>query len=416
MTSYSRKQKIINDPVHGFINIPANLVYELIAHPYLQRLRNIKQAGLTYLVYPGACHNRFQHALGAMHLMTQAIEVLQSKGHIITDEEKEAAQCAILLHDIGHGPFSHTLEHSIVDGIDHEALSLLIMEELNRQLNGRLSKAIEIFTGSYHKQFLHQLVTSQLDVDRLDYLCRDSFFSGVAEGMIGLERIIKMLNVRDDELVVEAKGIYSVEKFLISRHLMYWQVYLHKTVVSAEQLLIRILQRAKFLIRNGDRLFASPPLSFFLTNTVSLHNFICLENQEQCPLQNFTRLCDGDIDSAVSVWATHKDAILSTLCKMLLARNLFKVEMSSTPFGENKIKEQQDRVRKQLSLNNDEVGYFVVHDSVSNKAYTKNDSPIKILHNDEHMEEIIEASDILHSVAFSDVTRKFILCYPKKSY
>ncbi|MDR0661618.1 MAG: HD domain-containing protein [Prevotellaceae bacterium] len=407
------KQKIINDPVHGFINIPANLAYELIAHPYMQRLRNIKQAGLTYLVYPGACHNRFQHALGAMHLMTQAIEALQSKGHEITDEEKEAAQCAILLHDIGHGPFSHTLEHSIVENIDHEELSLLLMDELNRQLNSRLNMALQIFNGTYSKQFLHQLVSSQLDVDRLDYLSRDSFFSGVAEGMIGLERIIKMLNISNGELVVEAKAIYSIEKFLISRHLMYWQVYLHKTVVSAEQLLIKILQRAKELVRNGADIFASPSLNFFLHNAVSIEDFRKTDDSSGNPLEQFAQLTDSDVDCAISVWAKHPDKVLSELCQCLLSRKLFRVEMSNEPFNEERIDKEKRKAQQHLQLSKNDVSYFVTHTDVSNKAYAKSDNPIKILFNNGDLKDVTEVSDILGSVAFSKVTRKYILCYPK---
>lgn len=413
MSIISPKQKIINDPVHGFINIPANLAYELIAHPYMQRLRNIKQAGLTYLVYPGACHNRFQHALGAMHLMTQAIEALQSKGHEISDEEKEAAQCAILLHDIGHGPFSHTLEHSIVESIDHEELSLLLMNDLNKQLNGRLNMALQIFTDTYPKRFLHQLVSSQLDVDRLDYLSRDSFFSGVAEGMIGLERIIKMLNISDGELVVEAKAIYSIEKFLISRHLMYWQVYLHKTVISAEQLLTKILQRAKELSRKGEDLFASPSLNFFLHKTINIGEFKNADNLADSPLEHFAQLTDSDVDCAISVWAKHSDRILSELCQSLLSRKLFRVEMSNNPFDEGRVKEKQQEVRQNLKLSEEDVTYFVTHTDVSNKAYAKSDNPIKILYNNGDLKDVTEVSDILRSVAFSDITRKYILCYPK---
>lgn len=413
MSSFIPKQKIINDPVHGFINIPANLAYELIAHPYMQRLRNIKQAGLTYLVYPGACHNRFQHALGAMHLMTQAIETLQSKGHEISEEEKEAAQCAILLHDVGHGPFSHTLEHSIVENIDHEDLSLLLMNELNKQFNGRLDMALQIFTGTYPNRFLHQLVTSQLDVDRLDYLSRDSFFSGVAEGMIGLERIIKMLNISDGELVVEAKAIYSIEKFLISRHLMYWQVYLHKTVIAAEQLLIKILQRAKELVRNGETLFTSPSLGFFLNRAISIGEFKCMDNLPDCPLGHFAQLTDSDVDCAISVWANHNDKVLAELCQSLLSRKLFRVEMSNEPFGEKTVNEKRLKIQQQLSIAESDVDYFVTHTDVSNKAYAKSDNPIKILFNNGVLKDVTEVSDILEAVAFSKVTRKYILCYPK---
>lgn len=413
MSLTSPKQKIINDPVHGFITIPPNLAYQLFEHPYLQRLRNIKQLGLTYLVYPGACHSRFLHALGAMHLMSEAIETLRLKGIDITDEEHEAAACAILLHDVGHGPFSHTLEHSIVDGVDHEEISLALMSELNRQLDGQLSMAIDIFTGAYPKRFLHQLVSSQLDVDRLDYLSRDSFFSGVAEGMIGLQRIIKMLNVRSNELVLEAKGIYSIEKFLISRHLMYWQVYLHKTVVAAEQLLVAILERAKHLTRSGDPLFASPSLGFFLQGSVNADCFTCPDAQGMSPMAHFARLSDSDVDSAISVWATHPDRVLATLCQMLLSRKLFKVEMANQAFAAERVDEERTKAMRRLGISQAEAQYFVVSATVQNKAYTKTGSPIKILYNDERIVEVMEASDILHSVTFSDVKQKHILCYPK---
>ncbi|MDR0295698.1 MAG: HD domain-containing protein, partial [Prevotellaceae bacterium] len=287
------KKKIVNDPVHGFIEIPAGLVYGLLEHPWLQRLRDIKQMGLSYLVYPGSCHSRFGHALGAMHLMNEAITSIRSKGHSITPEEQEAAMCAIFLHDIGHGPFSHTLEDIIVKSVSHEHLSLMFMKQLNKAMDNRLDMAIRIFEGTYQKKFLHQLVSGQLDVDRLDYLCRDSFFSGVVEGMVGLERIIKMLDVVNDELVVEAKGIYSVEKFLIARRLMYWQVYLHKTVLAADGLLLQILSRARLLVQQGKQLFASPALTYFLASSPSLEEF------ESGTLHLFALLNDSDIDCAI---------------------------------------------------------------------------------------------------------------------
>lgn len=406
------KAKIVNDPVHGFITLPGGLINRLIGHPYMQRLRNIKQLGLTYLVYPGACHNRFQHALGAMHLMSQAIEVLRSKGHTITPNEAEAAMCAILLHDIGHCPFSHALEYNIVGNIHHEELSKLIMCELNAELGGRLDLALAIFDNTYEKHFLHDLVSSQLDVDRLDYLRRDSFFSGVAEGMIGLERIIKMLDVVNDSLVVEAKGIYSVEKFLISRRLMYWQVYLHKTVVAAEQVLVQLLRRAKYLSLQGEKLFASPALNFFLNNTVSYDNFN-YPTDEFTAFEYFINLSDSDVDSAIKVWTYHHDKILSTLARMIVSRQLFRVELSTTPFDKNRIAQIEDETKQYLAIPRNEVDYFVIRDEVSNKAYAQDNQSIIIKYNDGKLEDIFNVSDMLSAKAFNGVTRKFMLAYPK---
>jgi HD superfamily phosphohydrolase len=302
------KKKIINDPVYGFISIPTELIYDLIEHPYFQRLRHIKQLGMTHLVYPGALHTRFHHALGAMHLMKMAIETLRSKDHVITNEEEEALTIAILLHDVGHGPFSHALEHTIVDGISHEDISILLMNKLNIEFKGQLTTAISIFNDTYPKKFLHELVSSQLDMDRLDYLNRDSFFTGVSEGVISSDRIIKMLNVKDDHITIEEKGIYSVEKFLIARRLMYWQVYLHKTVIAAEQMLVKILERSRALTLSGQDLFATPALKHFLTNKLSTEAFT-----EDDHLEIFTRLDDTDIMSAVKVWALHSDPVLSKL-------------------------------------------------------------------------------------------------------
>ena len=409
------KQKIVNDPVHGFINIPTNLASELIEHRYVQRLRNIKQLSLSYLVYPGACHNRFQHALGAMCLMMQAIDVLRSKGCEITDEEAEAAICAILLHDIGHGPFSHSLEHSIISkDVGHEQISAILMHDINMQTDGRLHLAIAIFNNTYHKKFLHQLVSSQLDVDRLDYLSRDSFFSGVAEGMIGLGRIIKMLNVVDDELVVEAKGIYSVEKFLISRHLMYWQVYLHKTVLAAEKILINILRRAKQLSQNGEKLFATPALQFFLTQNLTLDEFVKYFGDE-LPLEHFVNLTDCDIESAIKVWCSHKDFILSKLCQMLINRKLFRCQLSETPFDAEKIEEIRQKTISRFNISDQDVDYFVSHETVSNKAYTPKSENIKILYPDGTLVDIAKVSAILTAAVFSAPTTKYSLCYCKNN-
>ncbi len=404
------KRKIINDPVHGFIDIPGNLVFELLEHPYLQRLRNIKQMGLSYLVYPGADHSRFSHALGAMYLMQQALQSLQSKGIGITPGEAEAATCAILLHDIGHGPFSHTLENTLVENIHHEALSLAFMKSLNTQFGGRLTKAIAIFDGSYPKKFLHQLVSSQLDVDRLDYLRRDSFFSGVVEGMIGVERILKMIDVVNDELVVESKGIYSIEKFLISRRLMYWQVYLHKTVLSADQVLLQLLRRAKTLIAQGANLFASPALLLFLKNRFTIADF-----GRQEILAAFADLDDNDIDCAIKVWRTADDEILSQLSRMLVTRRLFKIEISDKPFDSGYIEKIKEQVRPSLPDVPEALPYFVVTDSISNKAYSDETEKIQIRYGNE-LKDIYEASDMLSAAAFTDATKKYLLCYPKGGY
>jgi HD superfamily phosphohydrolase len=386
------KVKIINDPVHGFITISSPLIFSILEHPYFQRLRNIKQLGLTYLVYPGACHNRFQHALGAMHLMGRALNTLKSKSHEISHQEMEMALATILLHDVGHGPFSHTLESSIVEGISHENISMIFLEHLNREFGGKLELAIEIFSKRYEKRFLNELVSGQLDVDRLDYLRRDSFFSGVVEGMIGLERIISMLDVHDDELVVEAKGIYSIEKFLISRRLMYWQVYLHKTVLSAETILMQIFRRAKYLARNGEKLFASPSLSFFLNNSVDNRMFV-IENTEI--LNHFAMLCDGDIESATMVWTNHPDKILSELCKMLIYRILPRVELSAAPFPKDKIDEKKYAVKQKLGLKDEDIDFFVNTGIVSNTAYSPNKQSILIKYNDGRLLDIFEASDML---------------------
>jgi len=403
------KKKIINDPIHGFIDIPSGLIFELLEHPYVQRLRNIKQMGLSYLVYPGACHSRFSHALGAMHLMCQSLLSLQSKGQNISDEEIEAASCAILLHDIGHGPFSHTLENTIVENISHEELSLAFMKKLNTQFNNRLAMAIAIFDGSYPKKFLHQLVSSQLDVDRLDYLCRDSFFSGVAEGMIGLERIIKMLDVTNDQLIVEAKGIYSIEKFLISRRLMYWQVYLHKTVLSADQILLQLLRRAKLLFARGEQLFASPALCLFLQNQFTVADF-----EQDDILDAFAQLDDSDIDCAIKIWCDSDDAILSQLCRMLTARHLFKIEISDKPFDKTYIEEiKQTALRNVSGLLADNLDYFVITDSIVNKGYDEGNGKIQIRYGKNELRDIYETSDMLSAQAFSGITKKYFLCYPK---
>src|SRR5512133_382460 len=339
MHSARNKKKIINDPVHGFINIPFDIILDLIEHPYFQRLQRIRQLGLTSMVYPGATHSRFQHALGAIHLMGQAISNIQSKGHEITEEEAEAVTIAILLHDIGHGPFSHTLEETIAEGIHHEILSGLFMEELDREFQGGLRMAIRIFRNEYPKKFLHQLVSSQLDMDRLDYLRRDSFFTGVTEGVIGSDRIIKMLNVVNDNLVVEAKGIYSIEKFLIARRLMYWQVYLHKTVLSAEKLMLMILKRAKELAGAKQNLFCTPSLAWFLYEFPSGLSVNRMDPEIRTQLvSQFAQLDDNDIMASAKVWASHPDKLLSILCSKLVDRNLNRIKMQNEPLDEEFVK------------------------------------------------------------------------------
>ncbi len=403
------KKKIINDPVYGFITIPSELVFDLIEHPYFQRLRYIKQLGMTHLVYPGALHTRFHHALGAMHLMRTAIETLCNKGQDITAEEQEAVTVAILLHDVGHGPFSHALEQTIVQGISHEDISTAMMDRLNRDLNGRLQTAIAIFNDTYPKRFLHQLVSSQLDMDRMDYLNRDSFFTGVSEGVISSERIIKMLNVVDDHIVVEEKGIYSIENFLISRRLMYWQVYLHKTVIAAEQLLGKVLKRARELALKGMPLFATPALSHFLVNTINKAAFIADETN----LDIFSKLDDADIMSAIKVWAGCDDIILATLCQNLIDRKLYQVDISNKPIPQH----QTDALVKQAMaiyrISADEAAYFVFTDTIRNNAYRAGDGNIRILMKDNTIKDIAEASDHGSLGTLTKTVRKYIFCYTK---
>ena len=366
----TNKKKIINDPVFGFINIRSELVFDLIEHPYFQRLRRIKQLGLSCLVFPGANHSRFEHALGAVHLMRSAIAILKLKGQEISDDEADAVTIAILLHDIGHGPFSHVLENTLVSDIPHERISLLLMEELNRQFEGKLDLAIRIFKDQYPKRFLYQLVSSQLDVDRLDYLSRDSFFSGVSEGIVGAERIIKMLNVKNDELVIEYKGIYSVENFLIARRLMYWQVYLHKTVISAEYLLINVLVRARELVMNGKDLFTTPILRVFLTNKISLDDFIQNRMIEGKPaLSLFAGLDDNDIFASVKVWQEHPDSILAYLSRCIINRRLYKIKISKKPVPELRLINLKEKIRTHFNVSDQEIQYFLIADTISNSTY-----------------------------------------------
>ena len=404
------KKKIINDPVYGFISIPTELIFDLIEHPYFQRLRYIKQVGMTHLVYPGALHTRFHHALGAMHLMGLAIETLRNKGQEISAEEEEAVTIAILLHDIGHGPFSHALEESIVENISHEDISTMIMQRLNLQFNGRLSMAINIFEGNYPHQFLHQLVSSQLDMDRMDYLNRDSFFTGVSEGVISSDRIIKMLNVVDDQVVVEEKGIYSIEKFLIARRLMYWQVYLHKTVIAAEQTLVKILKRSRELAVRGEEVFTTPALSKFLKKPVSRDAFM----NEDHYLETFASLDDTDIMAAVKVWAMHDDFVLSKLCKDLIHRDLYKVDITNEPPDKAFIAKLTKSAVEKYNISEHEASYFVFEDTIHNKAYKPGDGNIWILMKDGSIKDITAASDNSNLEALAKTVKKHILCYKKE--
>lgn len=403
------KKKIINDPVYGFISIPTELIFDLIEHPFFQRLRYIKQLGMTHLVYPGALHTRFHHALGAMHLMSLAIETLRNKGHLITSEEEEAVKIAILLHDIGHGPFSHALEQTIVEGISHEDISILLMNKLNKQFNGRLSMAIDIFNGTYSKVFLHELVSGQLDMDRMDYLNRDSFFTGVSEGVISFDRIIKMLNIINDHIAVEEKGIYSIEKFLIARRLMYWQVYLHKTVIAAELLLANILKRSRELALNGKQLFATPSLNHFLVKKISKDAFM----NEDHHIEAFAGLDDADIMSAIKVWAGDSDYILSQLCRMLMQRNLYHVDITNEKPAEQLFEQLTDNALKKYPIIKEESGYFVFTDVITNNAYKPGDGSIRILMKNGTIQDIAIASDNSNLEALAKTVKKYILCYTK---
>ena len=403
------ERKIINDPVFGFINIPKGLLYDIVRHPLLQRLTRIKQVGLSSVVYPGAQHTRFQHSLGAFYLMSEAITQLTSKGNFIFDSEAEAVQAAILLHDIGHGPFSHVLEDTIVQGVSHEEISLMLMERMNKEMNGQLSLAIQIFKDEYPKRFLHQLVSGQLDMDRLDYLRRDSFYTGVTEGNIGSARIIKMLDVADDRLVIESKGIYSIENFLTARRLMYWQVYLHKTSVAYERMLISTLLRAKELASQGVELFASPALHFFLYNDINHTEF---HNNPDC-LENFIQLDDNDIWTALKVWSNHPDKVLSTLSLGMINRNIFKVENSAEPIGEDRIKELTLQISQQLGITLSEANYFVSTPSIEKNMYDPADDSIDIIYKDGTIKNIAEASDMLNISLLSKKVKEYYLCYQR---
>ncbi|MFS8617846.1 MAG: HD domain-containing protein [Solitalea sp.] len=406
------KKKIINDPVYGFISIPYDIIFDLLSHPYLQRLRRIKQMALAHLVYPGALHTRLHHALGAMHLMCMALETLRGKGHRITEEEAEAAAIAILLHDAGHGPFSHALEHTIVEGVSHEDISAHIMDRLNEEFGGRLSLAIRIFKGTHKKKFLHQLVSGQLDMDRMDYLNRDSFYSGVSEGVIGFDRIIKMLNVKDDQLVVEEKGIYSIEKFLVARRLMYWQVYLHKTVVVAEQMLIKALHRARKLALEGESLFSTSAFGFFLHHRVSREEFL----SDPQYLDAFLQLDDHDITVSVKAWAQHPDRVLSFLCGGLINRQLLRIEIQKSMPSKQRIAELRRACAKTMDLSGPETEWLVFRGKLRNSAYRETSENIDILIKDGSLADITDASDNFNIKALSKPVEKHYCCYPKQLF
>ena len=402
----SNSSRLFNDPIYGFISIPTGIIFDLIEHPYFQRLRRIKQLGLTNLVYSGANHDRFQHALGSMHLMHQAIKTIRDKGNDITAQEEEGVLIAILLHDIGHGPFSHALEHSIVAGVHHEQISLLFMHRLNEQYGGKLDLAIAIFKNEYSKKFLHQLVSSQLDMDRLDYIKRDSYFSGVEDGEIGSERIIKTLNIKNDKLVVEAKGIYSVENYLVARMSMYWQVYLHKTVLSAEFTLMNILKRAKELAANGTNVSVNINFDKFISNSYYQNDF---ENLEI--LDCFSKLDDVDIMSAIKIWRNHSDLILSRLCNMMLNRQLLKVDIRNSSFSTDELDAKKNAILEKNTLTKEQLNYFVFTDSIKNATYDFKHDGINILHKDGSVREISETADLLNSTGLNGHVEKHYLCY-----
>lgn len=415
MVYLTNKRKIINDPVYGFISIPGDFVFDLIEHPWFQRLRNIKQLGLTSFVYPGATHSRFQHGLGALHLMNMAIATLRDKGVVISAAEEEATLIAILLHDAGHGPFSHALENSIISGITHEDISLLLMKKLDDEFTGRLELAIDIFTGKYSRKFLHELISGQMDMDRLDYLRRDSFFTGVIEGSVGSDRIIRMLNVVDDSLVVDEKGIYSLEKFLIARRLMYWQVYMHKTVLSSESLLVNILKRAKEIAGEGDDLYTTPALRFFLYNNIT-HDDLIREGQFTPSLiaANFTRLDDSDILVCAKYWSDHSDKVLSDLSGRLLRRDLFAIELQNEPFSAKRVDEISTAAREQINFERGFENYYVFTNSISNLTYTPDAPVVKILLKNGNTADISKVSDMFDHQFLSERITKYFLCYPKE--
>lgn len=405
--SQINKLKILNDPIYGFISITNTLIYDLIQHPYFQRLRRISQMGMSYLVYPGAHHTRFHHALGCMHIMQRTVAVLRFKGVEISEEEENALNIAILLHDIGHGPFSHAMEHSIVEGISHEDISILFMDSLNETFDGKLSLAIQIFRGQYHRKFMLQLISSQLDMDRMDYLKRDSFYSGVAEGNINSERLIQMFNVEGDQLVIEEKGIYSVEKFIVARRLMYWQAYLHKTSVAAELILTKILKRAKELTHEGITLEASAPLQFFLQNKIDNENFTA------DVLTKFSRLDDFDIISAIKAWQFADDYVLSELSNMIINRDLPKIKLRAEKADREEVTALRQKAMARLGITEKESKYFVFEGKIKNQAYNKEGEPIHIMLKDRSLIDVVQASDQLNLKALSKPVTKYYVCFPK---
>jgi HD superfamily phosphohydrolase len=403
------KKKIINDPVYGFITIRNELLFDLLEHPYVQRLRYIKQLGLSDLVYPGAIHTRFHHALGALHLMGKALEHLRNKGVDISAREFEAAQVAILLHDIGHGPFSHALEKTLLPTVKHESLSYLFIEQLNKEFSGALTLAVDIFRDGYNRKFFHQLVSSQLDIDRLDYLTRDCFFTGVMEGSVGVDRIIAMLTVVDDNLVVEEKGIYSIENFLQARRLMYWQVYLHKTSLSAERILVNLINRARYLLMSGEKLPATDALKVFLKHAHTLDDF----RERPSLVRTFGQLDDHDVWGAIKLWKDHRDRILATLCQMLLTRNLFRITLTGEPIKKNAVEKIRSKIVQEYEVLRSEAPYLFSHGVVSNEAYLAESNTIHILSKSGRVRDIAEASDLQSIRALSKIVEKNYLCWPK---
>ncbi|HSJ66859.1 MAG TPA: HD domain-containing protein [Anditalea sp.] len=403
-----KSHKILNDPVYGFITIPSELIFAIIDHPYFQRLRRIKQLGLTDFIYPGALHTRFHHALGAMHLMSITLDNLRNKGHEINNDEYEAALVAILLHDIGHGPFSHALEFSLLKDIHHESMSLMIIKSLNKEFNNQLDLALEIFTGKYERKFFHQLVSSQLDIDRLDYLQRDCYFTGVSEGTIGADRIIKMMNIKDDALVIEEKGIYSIENFLSARRLMYWQVYLHKTTVSAEKMLINLITRAKDVQQSGTNLKGSDAFIHLLQNNYRLEDF------KKSPelLDIFTELDDYDIWGAIKQWKKDGDYVLNNISNMFLNRNLFKIDLRSAPFTEFELEEIKSKLLKKLDIPKEDLSYFFSYGSISNNAYVAKDR-ILIYTKKGEVIDVAQAADLPNIKAMSKIVKKHYACRAK---
>jgi HD superfamily phosphohydrolase len=406
----TNKFKILNDPIYGFISIQNEIIFDLIEHPYFQRLRRISQLGLTYLVYPGAYHTRFHHALGAMHLTQRAIEILRAKNHEITENESIATQIAILLHDIGHGPFSHALENTVVKGVHHEELSVLFMKKLNEEFDGKLDLAISIFENKYEKKFLHDLISSQLDMDRLDYLRRDSFYTGVTEGAINSERLLTMLNVHNDHLVIDGKGIYSVEKFIVARRLMYWQVYLHKTVLSAEFMLVKLLQRARFLALSGSEIFSSSALNRFLYNSYNLYDF----KSDDELLHLFSQLDDYDILGAIKEWCNHKDDTLRIMSNNLINRKLLKIRLQNKPFKPVFIEELKEKAKSKFQLKHGEENYFVIQDKISNHAYNNEHFGIKLLNKRGEAKDLLEVADQLDMSHLTKVVTKHFVCFPQE--